>query len=140
MLKKASYKDISKQFKRHTNDDQFHHPKTKEDFYSSITMQSHSSNPKPLKPTSKQLEDFFWKNLVGLGWRKNTMNIPKSKSQEDLVMFTLVCQECDASMNSIASHTLTFEDLKEISSQKYVVEKIKEHLASAKGCKPNVEE
>ena len=139
-MKKASYKNISKQFKRHTNDEQFHPHKTKEDFYSSTKMQYHSSNPKPLKPTAKQLEDFFWKNLVGLGWKKNTMSIPKSKSQEDLVMFTLVCQECDVSMNSMASHTLTFEDLKEISSQKYVDEKIKEHLASERGCKPHIEE
>ena len=92
----------------------------------SVTFRK-ETNETPL--TESELDYFFWKTLVHLGWRKSQMNSLSHKSYQ----LMLTCVECDLAVVSQQSHTVTLSKAKKMSDKIYVVNELKMHK---KKCKP----
>ena len=90
---------------------------------------SHHDNLDESPLTESELDYFFWKTLVHLGWRKSQMNSLSHKSYQ----LMLTCVECDLAVVSQQSHTVTLSKAKKMSDKIYVVNELKMHK---KKCKP----
>lgn len=77
--------------------------------------------------SSKELDYFFWKTLVHLGWRKNISGSPES------YQLMLVCQKCEKSLMSQQSHTITYARARNMSDKVYLKSQVQEHYDK---CKP----
>lgn len=84
------------------------------------------SNETPL--TESELEYFFWKTLVHLGWRKNL-----GQKLAESYQLILVCTKCDKSIVSQQSHTITLGKAKIMSDRVKVNESKRFHKSK---CKP----
>jgi hypothetical protein len=91
----------------------------------SVTF-SKENNETPL--TESELDYFFWKTLIPLGWRKN-----QGERLAESYQLMLVCEECDRAIVSQQSHTITLGKAKKMSDKVKVNEDKKTHKAK---CKP----
>ena len=96
MNKKAPYKDIAKQYEKHSNPKQWiqeempnRHPMTKEQYYSHVSNKQFSR-----KLTQQEVNDLFWDILINLGWKLDT-----TKMGERKLLFP--CPKCNMVIDSL---------------------------------------
>ena len=113
MKKSKPYQKPHQEYEHHSLSPQFDHKKSQEHEDTALS--------------SKELEYFFWKTLVHLGWRKNISGSPES------YQLMLVCQKCEKSLFSQQSHTVTYARARKMSDKLYLQAQSREHDVK---CKP----
>lgn len=86
-----------------------------------------STEPNETPLTEAELDYFFWKTLVHLGWRKSY------NSPSDSYQLMLVCTECDKAILSQQSHTTTLAKARKMGDKVKVNADKQDHKAR---CKP----